>query len=440
MSGSPSLEDLQSRALGGEPQAQVDLARAFDQQGEAEQAASWLTAAAAGGNTEAVALLGVWELLAHNVERNHDRGLARLTDAAKRGDEAACCFMATLHAAGFAASADWRLAGEWLIAAAKLGNDRALVQLALLSNDSETELRVRLLYAAAVGGSAIAPYFLGLSSLAVPGASTQQAGQVWLAIAAARGNPCAARFTQPLSAVPPLAAGPELTPSFWERVAAAFAPERFLGRAQAVVQVPDPPIMTATGLLPPALCDYLVGLAAPLMQRAEVNDVSEGTRVHQMRTNSQTCFGITNTDVIGILAARRVAELAGEPFENQEDTMILRYRPGEAYEDHFDFVDPRVPAFAHELATRGQRIATVLIYLNDDYSGGDTDFPRLGWRVRGARGDALAFRSVTVNGEPDLRTLHAGLPPRDGEKWVLSKWIRDRPQLGRNFLQSQPPR
>jgi prolyl 4-hydroxylase len=433
MSESHPFEELQSRAQAGEPEAQVDLALAFDRQGQGEQASHWLRMAVAGDSAEALALLGVWELLAHNVERNYPSGLARLTEAAQRGDHPACCFMATLHAAGFAVEADWRLACQWLIAAAKLGNDRALVQLALLTDDTETELRVRLLYAAAVRGSAIAPYFLGLSSLAVPGQKTQQAGQVWLAIAAARGNPCAARFTQPLPSVPPLAAGPALATTFWERVAAAFAPERFLGRPNAVVRVPDPRIVTATGLLPPALCDYLVGLAAPLLQRAAVNDVSEGSRVHEMRTNSQARFGITNTDVIGVLAARRAAELVGEPFENQEDTMILRYRPGEAYDDHFDFVDPRVPAFAHELATQGQRIATVLIYLNDDYSGGDTDFPRLGCRIRGARGDALAFRSVTVNGEPDLRTLHAGRPPRDGEKWVMSKWIRDRQQLGRNF-------
>jgi prolyl 4-hydroxylase len=111
--------------------------------------------------------------------------------------------------------------------------------------------------------------------------------------------------------------------------------------------------------------------------------------------------------------------------------MILRYRPGEAYEDHFDFVDPRVPGFAHELATRGQRIATVLVYLNDGYTGGHTEFPQLQWRFRGAPGDALAFRSVTVQGQPDLRTLHAGRPPQTGEKWILSKWLRDRAQLGR---------
>lgn len=433
MSESRSFEELEARARNGDPAAQLDLARALDQQGQLEHAARWLRASAAGTNTEAIALLGVWELLAHNVERNHESGLARLTEAANRGDVPACCFMATLHAAGFAAQADWSLAGQWLIAAAKLGNDRALVQLALLTDDAETELRVRLLYAAAVRGSAIAPYFLALSSLAVPGQSTQQAGQVWMAIAATRGNPSAARLAQPLQGEPSLTPGPELGAAFWERVAAAFAPQRFLARPQVVVQMPDPPIVTAPGLLAPALCDYLMGLAAPLVQRAEVNDVREGSRVHQMRTNSQARFGFTNTDVIGVLAARQVAQLAGEPFEHQEDTMILRYRPGEAYEDHFDFVDPRVPAFAHELATQGQRIATVLVYLNDGYSGGYTEFPRLQWRFRGAPGDALAFRSVTANGEPDVRTLHAGRPPQTGEKWILSKWLRNRPQLGRSF-------
>src|SRR5688572_18562570 len=108
MAESLSIEELQTRAQAGEANAQVDLARTLDQQGQSEQAVRWLRAAAAGGNTEGVALLGVWELLGHNVALNHESGLARLTDAAKRGDEPACCFMATLHAAGFAAEPSWR--------------------------------------------------------------------------------------------------------------------------------------------------------------------------------------------------------------------------------------------------------------------------------------------------------------------------------------------
>ena len=74
----------------------------------------------------------------------------------------------------------------------------------------------------------------------------------------------------------------------------------------------------------------------------------------------------------------------------------------------------------------GQRVATVLVYLNEDYEGGETDFPELGLRHRGAKGDALAFFSVDAAGAPDPRTRHAGRPPASGEKWVLSQFIRDR--------------
>ena len=74
----------------------------------------------------------------------------------------------------------------------------------------------------------------------------------------------------------------------------------------------------------------------------------------------------------------------------------------------------------------GQRTVTFLIYLNDDYEGGATTFPRLDWSFKGKAGDALAFWNVT-DGHPDTRTLHAGTPTRNGVKWLFSKWVRDRP-------------
>jgi len=85
-----------------------------------------------------------------------------------------------------------------------------------------------------------------------------------------------------------------------------------------------------------------------------------------------------------------------------------------------------VPGFAEYLQKFGQRIATVLIYLNEDYAGGETAFPKLGLNFRGATGDALFFTNVDRSGRADPLTLHAGTPPTSGEKWVLSQWIRDR--------------
>jgi prolyl 4-hydroxylase len=76
-------------------------------------------------------------------------------------------------------------------------------------------------------------------------------------------------------------------------------------------------------------------------------------------------------------------------------------------------------------------VATVLVYLSDGFEGGDTAFEQLSFRFRGEPGDAIVFRNVDAAGEPDRRTLHAGLAPSSGEKWVISKWIRDRAQRDR---------
>jgi prolyl 4-hydroxylase len=70
------------------------------------------------------------------------------------------------------------------------------------------------------------------------------------------------------------------------------------------------------------------------------------------------------------------------------------------------------------------------MYLNDDYEGGETDFPALGLRHRGRKGDALLWANVDRVGDPDRRTLHAGLAATRGEKWLLSQWIRDRTPAG----------
>ena len=79
------------------------------------------------------------------------------------------------------------------------------------------------------------------------------------------------------------------------------------------------------------------------------------------------------------------------------------------------------------MAEDGQRVLTALVYLNDDYEGGETDFPVLGAHWKGRKGEALLFWNVAPDGALDERTLHAGLPVTRGEKWMLSQWIRGRP-------------
>ena len=79
-------------------------------------------------------------------------------------------------------------------------------------------------------------------------------------------------------------------------------------------------------------------------------------------------------------------------------------------------------------AVKGQRVQTCLVYLNSDYDGGETDFPKIGVKFRGRAGEAIIFDNVDEQGHGDMRTLHEGVPPTRGTKWLLSQWIRDKAQ------------
>ncbi len=170
-----------------------------------------------------------------------------------------------------------------------------------------------------------------------------------------------------------------------------------------------------------------VALASGGLQRAKVYRSSSTAQVAETRTNREMSFTIFNADVVVSLIRDRIAAACGAAVTHFEIAKLLHYSPGEQFALHADFIEPKTPELARDLAARGQRAATFLIYLNDGYEGGATQFPRLDWQYRGGRGDALLFSNVDAGGAPDYDTVHAGMPPTSGEKWVLSQWIRTRP-------------
>ena len=175
-------------------------------------------------------------------------------------------------------------------------------------------------------------------------------------------------------------------------------------------------------------CNWLMGRAdGGKLQRAKVYRGSPTAQIAETRTNREMSFTIFNADVVVSLMRDRIAAACRAPVSHFEIAKLLHYSPGEQFALHADFIEAKTPELAHELAARGQRAATFLIYLNDGYEGGATQFPRLSWQYRGGRGDALLFSNVDPNGAPDYDTLHAGMPPTTGEKWVLSQWVRARP-------------
>lgn len=179
--------------------------------------------------------------------------------------------------------------------------------------------------------------------------------------------------------------------------------------------------------IPVEFCNWMIQRAQPKLQAAQLKDAARvGSQHANYRTNSGAGFSLIESDLIMQMVNARVADAVGVPLSNQEPTNILNYQKGEEYKPHFDFITAS-DTNALELANAGQRVATVLIYLNDGYEGGETEFPNLKWKFKGKPGDALVFWNVSEDGEPDRKSLHAGTPVKRGEKWLYSKWMRANP-------------
>ncbi|MGQ0651646.1 MAG: 2OG-Fe(II) oxygenase [Betaproteobacteria bacterium] len=188
-----------------------------------------------------------------------------------------------------------------------------------------------------------------------------------------------------------------------------------------------PHIAMVERFLSPAICDWLIELGRPGLERATTYDPQSGKLRHQAgRSNDAAVVGLGRMDMVLAFVRAKISALSGLPVQGFEETQILHYTVGETFGAHVDYLDTSQPGYAAEVARRGQRVLTVLVYLNDGYEGGETTFLSLGRGFKGGKGGALVFSNVTPEGALDKRTTHVGSPPTRGEKWLLSQWIRFR--------------
>ncbi|WNC94107.1 2OG-Fe(II) oxygenase [Paraburkholderia sp. FT54] len=123
---------------------------------------------------------------------------------------------------------------------------------------------------------------------------------------------------------------------------------------------------------------------------------------------------------------RRISSLMNWPVENGEGLQILHYGTTGEYRPHFDYFPPDQPGSAVHTAQGGQRVATLVIYLNDVPDGGETIFPEAGMSVAARQGGAVYFRYMNGQRQLDPLTLHGGAPVLGGDKWIMTKWMRER--------------
>ncbi|MFG6414232.1 2OG-Fe(II) oxygenase [Roseateles sp. DC23W] len=367
-------------------------AQARTRDGDVASARTLLQQAAQAAHLPALLQLGVWDLLGMAGPVDLLAAVERVRDAAQRGYLPAMTLYAQLVAAGAGGLArDFGQVLSLLSQAARGGEPRAAVQLAMLMPDvpEHSQTRRALLQRAAAGGESIARMFI--------------------------------------ERMPPIR--PHF-PLDWDVVlrGVAWPHERVL--PAVAVRNEHPRIVAWPGLLSPDECIYMALKGLPLLRPARITGVDGRPAVDPIRSNEAAMFGLLEADAVVQSLDLRVAAALGHPVENGEGFALLRYQVGQQYLPHCDWIDPERTTTRADLDRWGQRVATCVVYLNDGFEGGATGFPELGLEFRGGVGDALAWDNVRPDGQIDPLTLHAGRPPTQGMKYLLSKWMRDRSQSG----------
>lgn len=187
-------------------------------------------------------------------------------------------------------------------------------------------------------------------------------------------------------------------------------------RARTIGERPD--VCLIAQLFTPEECLHVAQCAVDMLQPATVADPRTGRNVaNPVRTSDGAVIGPTRETLVVQALNRRLAAVTATDWRQGEALSVLRYQPGQQFRPHIDALP----------ATRNQRIRTVLVYLNEEFSGGATYFVGNGLRVTPRTGDAIVFDNVRPDGEIDPATQHAGEPVTKGVKWLATRWIRARP-------------
>ncbi len=195
-------------------------------------------------------------------------------------------------------------------------------------------------------------------------------------------------------------------------------------QVDVLISLAQPRVVVLGNLLSAEECDALIAAAQPRMARSlTVQTQTGGEEVNPDRTSSGMFFNRGESELIRRVEAR-IARLVNWPLENGEGMQVLHYRPGAEYKPHYDYFDPDEPGTPTILQRGGQRVGTVVMYLNEPACGGGTTFPDIGLEVAPKRGNAVFFSYDRPS--PATRTLHGGAPVIEGDKWVATKWLRER--------------
>ena len=196
---------------------------------------------------------------------------------------------------------------------------------------------------------------------------------------------------------------------------------------EVLLRIKRPILAVLGGILSAEECHKVIELARPRLKPSTVVDPATGEdRIVEHRNSEGMFFRLEESPFIALLD-RRISAVMNLPVSHGEGLQVLRYGPGTKSTPHFDFLTPSNETNRQSLARSGQRVSSLVMYLNDVPAGGETAFPQIGVTVSPRLGHGVYFEYCNSRGELDGASLHAGEPVTSGEKWALTKWMRQKP-------------
>ena len=164
----------------------------------------------------------------------------------------------------------------------------------------------------------------------------------------------------------------------------------------------------------PEECDNIIKTAE---SRLEPSNLDTDFHVDKSVRESETAWIDPAENKVANKMIRKCVSFTDRKPVNSEQLQVLKYKKGGFYSPHQDaFYDEANP-----------RTVTAIIALNDDYEGGETEFPNLGKKFKLNKGDVLLFNNFTDWGYQTPKSLHGGRPVKSGEKWICNLWIHRYP-------------
>lgn len=150
---------------------------------------------------------------------------------------------------------------------------------------------------------------------------------------------------------------------------------------------------------------------------------STGTEVMNEYRKSKTSWVSDDEHPLALRLALYSEQISGLPRENQEMLQVAFYEKDGKFNEHFDACVFEDESFCDKMNNNaGQRRSTLLVYLNDDFEGGETEFVAIGLKIKPEKGKAILFWNTDENENIIQESKHRGNPVIKGQKWICTKW------------------